>query len=216
MMHRVYCLLASTLGPLVVRLLCGFVRVKVEGFEHVEKLRRAGAPIVYAFWHSRLLYLSYSPLFRGTAAMVSQHRDGEYIARVIQALGSVAVRGSTSRNATRALAERARLGRSGVPAGLTVDGPRGPAEQVQGGVIELASLAGATIVPLTFHCRPAWRLKSWDRFLVPRGYGRGILLFAPPIEVPSPCSRQQLEEKRLEVQRVLDALTQRVEREATP
>ncbi|MBE7558895.1 lysophospholipid acyltransferase family protein [bacterium] len=212
MKHRLYCLLASTLGPLVVWLLCRFVRVQTQGAERLTQLRDAGRPVVYAFWHSRLLYLCYCPLLRGASVMVSRNRDGEYIARIMRWFGHEAVRGSSSRGGVPALAALARRVREGRPGALTVDGPRGPREVVQGGIIELASLSGAAILPMTFDCRPAWRLKSWDRFLLPRGYGQGILLIGAPIEVPSGCDKRRLEEKRVQLERALAALTLRAER----
>ena len=94
---------------------------------------------------------------------------------------------------------------------MTPDGPRGPAEEVKGGTVELASLSGAAIVPTSFFCKPLWRVSSWDRTIVPRGYGKGIVMFAPPIEVPSKCNREELEAKRVEVENSLAELTQRTE-----
>lgn len=212
MKHRLFCLLASALGPPLIWLLCRFVRVHTEGFEALERFQKERRPYIFALWHSCLFYLSYDRRARGTAVMVSRSRDGEYIARVLTGLGHVAVRGSSSRgglSALRALAEEVRGGR---PAAITVDGPRGPARVVKAGVIQLAALSGAPILPVTFDCRPAWRLASWDRFLLPRGYGRGILLIGAPISVPSACSNDGMEEKRLELQRALDGLSARAER----
>ena len=211
MKHRLLCLLASTVGPLAIWLLCRFVRVHTEGWEHIEALRAAGRPYIVALWHSRLFYGCYYPNMRGTGTLVSRSRDGEYMVRVMRPFGHEPVLGSSSRGGASAAVELARRLRAGESMGLTVDGPRGPAEVVKPGIIQLAAATAAPIVPMSFFCRPVWRIRSWDRMLIPRGYGRGIVLAGEAIYVPADVDAEGREAKRRELQDALDALTARAE-----
>lgn len=144
----------------------------------------AGNPIIYAFWHGCLLPLTYTHKHLGIDVLVSQNKDGELIARVLHGLGFHTIRGSTSRHGAGALKALVRASRAGRTVGITPDGPRGPRHEVQDGVVFLAAMTGTPIVPLAADAHPAWRLRSWDRFLVPRPFGRGNVVLGPLRRVP--------------------------------
>ncbi len=209
--HQLLLFLAGRVAPLLARAFFGLVRVRVEGWEHVQACRRSGRAYILAFWHSRLLFMAHHPRFRNSVWMVNDNRLGDYTVRFIAAFGHAAVRGSETGRAVSGLRSLARKLREGWPAALTVDGPFGPVERVKGGAVQAAALTGAWILPLSFCSRPVWRLPSWERMMLPLGLGRGILLIGTPIEVPSRCPRAKLEEKSAELQRALDALTHRAE-----
>ena len=113
---------------------------------------RAGQRVIIAFWHARQLMMPLT--YRGTLAhiLISQHQDGEIIARIVERFGFKAVRGSSTRGGMEALRELIRLGRAGVDLVVTPDGPRGPAHIAKMGVIQLARASGLPIVPLAFAC----------------------------------------------------------------
>ena len=147
-------------------------------------------PILFALWHGRM-YLSIQAHRRqGIVTMASQSKDGEWIARWLEANGYVVVRGSSSRGGSQALREMVRHVRSGRHAALTVDGPRGPARVVQPGVAQLARLTGAWILPITSSSASGRFLSSWDRFLVPRPFSRGVVAYGEPFPISAELSEQ--------------------------
>ena len=159
--------------------------VKVERLheDRYLELKKKEVPILFALWHGRM-YLSIQAHRRqGIVTMASQSKDGEVIARWLEANGYVAVRGSTSKGGGQALREMVRHVRSGRNAALTVDGPRGPARVVQPGVVQLARLTGAWILPITSSSSRARFLRSWDRFLVPRPFSRGVVAYGEPFPI---------------------------------
>ena len=148
-------------------------------------LLKREVPILFALWHGRM-YLSIQAHRRqGIVTMASQSKDGEWIARWLEANGYVVVRGSSSRGGGQALREMVRQVRSGRHAALTVDGPRGPARVVQPGVVQLARLTGAWILPITSSSASGKLLSSWDRFLLPRPFSRNVVAYGEPFPISS-------------------------------
>jgi hypothetical protein len=146
-------------------------------------LKKKEVPILFALWHGRM-YLSIQAHRRqGVVTMASRSKDGEIIARWLEANGYVVVRGSTSKGGGQALREMVRHVRSGRHAALTVDGPRGPARVVQPGVVQLARLTGAWILPVTSSASRGRFLRSWDRFFVPRPFSRGVVAYGEPFPI---------------------------------
>ncbi|MDF2754556.1 MAG: uncharacterized protein K0S94_141 [Nitrospira sp.] len=140
------------IGAAVIRTLAWSMHIETRGQEHVDGLYRAGQRVIIAFWHARQLMMPLT--YRGTLAhiLISQHQDGEIIARIVERFGFKAVRGSSTRGGMEALRELIRLGRAGVDLVVTPDGPRGPAHVAKMGVIQLARASGLPIVPLAFAC----------------------------------------------------------------
>lgn len=174
----------------------------------------AGQGIIYAFWHGRLLPLVFTHRRRGIVVLVSLHRDGEYIARTIEALGFGTVRGSTTRGGARALAALLARARGGASFGITPDGPRGPRHVLQPGVITLASRSGLPIVLLATSGRPAWQARSWDRFFVPLPFARCVVLSSEPIFVPRELDEAGFERWRADVEDRLRRLVEEADRPA--
>jgi lysophospholipid acyltransferase (LPLAT)-like uncharacterized protein len=139
-------------GAAVIRALGRSMKIETRGHEHVDRLYREGKRVIITFWHARQLMMPLT--YRGTLAhiLISQHQDGEIIARVVERFGFRAVRGSSTRGGVEALRELIRLGRSGVDLVVTPDGPKGPAQVVKMGVIQLARASRLPIIPLAFGC----------------------------------------------------------------
>jgi len=178
------------LSRLLARLAGGFLllyratlRVEVRKREHYLALAERGVPILFALWHGRMLLPIQEHRRQGIVTMASQSKDGEIIAGWLTANGYVVVRGSTTRGGGQAFREMVRFVRSGRHAALTVDGPKGPPRVVQPGVVELARLTGAWILPITSSSvRPRF-LKSWDRYLLPMPFSRSVVLYAEPFAI---------------------------------
>lgn len=142
-------------------------------------------PAVYALWHEHLLPLSYLYRGSGAVALVSEHRDGEILARVLERMGYGAARGSSTRGGRAGLEAMIEAGEAGRPLAFTPDGPRGPARSCKPGVVRAAAETGLQVVPVAAAASRYRRLGSWDRFLLPSPWARIHVGLGPPIEVPS-------------------------------
>lgn len=170
--------------------------------------------MVFALWHGRLLPCSYLHRGEQLATLISQHRDGDYIAGVVEGWwGYKAVRGSSSRGGAAALREVVRVLKQGTAMAITADGPRGPLQRMKPGLIVAAQLAGVPIIPTTASADHAWRMKSWDRFLVPKPFSRVLLEYGEPVVVPRAASEQEVAALGDEVQRRLNEMTARLDAE---
>jgi hypothetical protein len=161
-------------------------------------------PHIYAFWHEGLLFPT---VFKGRAnILISQHADGELIARVCKHLGAGAVRGSTTRGGLAGLMGMVHKSKTSHLL-ITPDGPRGPRRRLQIGAVLLASLTGVPLVPVGLTFAPAWRVRSWDRMLLPRPWGAAYGVIGVPIYVPGDVGRQELEFYRARVEEEMARLT---------
>lgn len=156
------------IGAGIIRWLGRSMRIETRGQEGVDELYRQGKHVIIAFWHERQLMMPLT--YRGTLAyiLISQHRDGEIIARIVERFGFRSVRGSSTRGGLEALRSLIRLGRSGVDLVVTPDGPKGPRRTAKMGVVQLAKASGLPIVPLAFSCskKNSSRagIASWSHF----------------------------------------------------
>ncbi len=196
----------AAVGYPLVAMLGATLRWRVRGLDHLDRLRRDGKPPVMAFWHGRILAATYYFRRRGIMVITSENFDGEWIARIIERFGYGTARGSTSRSGRRALLELKRALAEGRPAGFTVDGPRGPAEQAQPGAVWLAGATGSPLLPFHLEAASSWTARSWDRTQVPKPFSRVALVVGAPIEVPRDPAPDTLEAKRLELERTLQRL----------
>ena len=128
-------------------------------------------PTVFAFWHESLLACAYRFRGLGIAILISHSFDGELIARTVERLGFVPVRGSSTRGAATGLRGMANAYAAGHICAFTADGPRGPRRLAKPGVVQVARLVSSPWLGC-FHAEPgaAWRLRSWDRFAIPRPF----------------------------------------------
>lgn len=161
----------------------------VEGTDFLE--RPTGRPVIFSVWHNRLgivpaLLHGYGrrhPNHR-FAILISASRDGGFLSAILGYFASVTVRGSTSRRGPQALLELSRWLRAGYLVGITPDGPRGPRYRIHHGILSLAQLSGAEIIPVSAHIHWKFRLRSWDQFQVPLPFSRIEVGFGPPLRVP--------------------------------
>lgn len=180
---------AVRIGLLLVRALAPTWRLTERNARVVRELRARGQPIIFAFWHGRMLPLLWHHRREGVAILVSEHADGEIIARIAEALGYRTVRGSTTRGSERALLRLIRVVQGGAEVAVTPDGPRGPAERFAAGALVVAQRSGAPIVPVASGSPSAWRLRSWDRFMIPRPFARVTIAYGEPIRMDGHTAR---------------------------
>lgn len=174
------------------------------GAEHLEHFKKNGKPWILAFWHTNV---TANPFFfrnLNMAALISQSNDGEIIARVAKIFGNTAIRGSSTRGGSAALKQMIRHLRAGHPAVFTPDGPRGPAFQLQSGVIAAAQASQVPILPVHWEASPQWIFqKSWDQHRFPKFFSRIYMHFARPIHIPRHMTEEEFENMRLHVEKVM-------------
>lgn len=174
----------ARMAGISIALLRGTLRVERLHFERYLELRARGVPILFSLWHGRMFLPIQAHRRQGIVTMASQSQDGEIIARWLESNGYRVVRGSTTRGGGEALRQMVRQVRSGRHAALTVDGPKGPARVVQPGVLQLARLTGAWILPITSSSvRPKF-FRSWDRYLLPKPFSRNVVAYGEPFPIP--------------------------------
>jgi lysophospholipid acyltransferase (LPLAT)-like uncharacterized protein len=174
----------ARLAGISIALLRGTLRVERLHFERYLELRARGVPILFSLWHGRMFLPIQAHRHQGIVTMASQSEDGEIIARWLEKNGYRVVRGSTSRGGGEALRQMVRQVRSGRHAALTVDGPKGPPRVVQPGVLQLARLTGAWILPITYSSARPRFFQSWDRYLLPKPFSRNVVAYGEPFPVP--------------------------------
>ncbi|HYM80114.1 MAG TPA: lysophospholipid acyltransferase family protein [Candidatus Limnocylindria bacterium] len=162
---------------------------------------------IFALWHAHLLPLVFTHRRRAVAVLISRHRDGELIARVVERFGYVTARGSSTRGGEEGVREMLAQAEAGHLLAITPDGPRGPAERVKPGLIYLASRTGFPILPVAAGARPVWALRSWDRFRIPRPFARVVVAYGEPIAIPSELDDAGAEQWRAAVERAIAAIT---------
>ncbi len=165
----------------LIRNLRRLQKIDFVGEEHPKALWEQGEPVILAFWHDQLFLMVQG--YRGPEAriLISASRDGELIARTMACFGQGAVRGSSRRGGRAAFRELVELGKAPFDLVITPDGPKGPRHEIKEGVVQLARLTGRAVIPMAFHCSRGHRFASWDRFLLPYPFGRGVYSFGAPL-----------------------------------
>ncbi len=165
-----------------------------------------------ALWHNRLLIFPFvlRRFFsnRRGAALISASRDGDLLADAIARFGFDVVRGSSSRLGASAILQLTNVLASGRDVVITPDGPRGPAYELGPGIIFLAQKSGAAVLPVNMEYSSCWRLKSWDRFVLPRPFARIRVIIGPPYRVRSANTVDDFEAERLRLQDAMMALVE--------
>jgi lysophospholipid acyltransferase (LPLAT)-like uncharacterized protein len=185
-------------------------RIKLTG-----KLPDHPAPVIFAIWHNRLavcmrIYDRFGVRHwpaPGLAALISASRDGALLSRVLKYFGVRAVRGSSSRRGRQALLELTRLIDEGCNAAITPDGPKGPKYKIQEGIIALAQVTRAAIIPVSVTISSKWTARSWDGFQIPKPFSRCEIYVGDALRAPREASDQEREALRAELERRMMEIT---------
>jgi lysophospholipid acyltransferase (LPLAT)-like uncharacterized protein len=207
---RLMILIIPTIVFLSFKILTATWTVTIIGQEKVDKIWADGKRVCYAAWHGRFLPVIYTHRKQNVSLMISWHRDGELLARVVHKLGFTTVRGSTSVGGPRALVGMVKAAKE-VDLGLTPDGPKGPNRIVQPGVTYISQRAEIPIVPLGISANSFWRFKSWDGFTIPKPFSKVLMLLGEPMWVKQESSGNGLEKANLELQKNLNHWTEKAD-----
>jgi lysophospholipid acyltransferase (LPLAT)-like uncharacterized protein len=204
--------LVGRLGKGLVDLICGTMRIRAVDLDEA-RTEMESKRFILAFWHSRLLAISY--LFQGWGGviLVSSSEDGEIMAQILQRQGHETIRGSTSRHGLRAMARLIKaLKKEARPGAVVPDGPRGPRFNVQPGVITLAKKTGYPVVPISYSAKRIKIFASWDRFILPYPFTEGRIIYGRPLSVPSKLDAKEQEVCRVRLEEELNRITREVDR----
>jgi hypothetical protein len=198
--------LISWAGYLFIRVVGATLRYKFIAEPGCLADENAVAPpgTIWCFWHRAVLPATYRFRNQGLAVMTSRSFDGEYIARIIQKLGFVAVRGSSSRGAVGALLGMRQQLEQGHAAVFTIDGPRGPRYVAKPGPVLLAKKTGAPINCFYVAVERAWILNSWDQMIIPKLFSRAVIYASSPIHVPADATDEQMSTLHQQMQATLE------------
>ena len=182
--------LTVLVGTALLRTLGSTWRFRIMNGDVVTSHRAQGKPFIFAFWHGQLLPLLWLHRSEGVRIVISAHRDGEIVARIGERLGHRTIRGSSSRGAARALLGIVRELEQGVEVAVTPDGPRGPARKFATGALVAAQRVGAPIIGIGVSASSAWRLRSWDRFMIPKPFARVNVVYTAATHVNATSARE--------------------------
>jgi len=163
---------------------------------------------IFAFWHARLLMMGIGLKGCQGYTLISEHRDGGFIADTLHLMGFRTIRGSSTRNGARALLQMIRKSREEhCDFGITPDGPKGPREKVQIGTIQLAKKTGLPIRSVCYATKRHWRANSWDRFYIPKPFTKGVFIISDAFYAESDDDQLNLER----LQTLMDQTQQRAD-----
>jgi lysophospholipid acyltransferase (LPLAT)-like uncharacterized protein len=149
---------------------------------------------------------------RPFSMLISQHRDGLLIAGTVAHFGIMTIAGSTTHGASQALRQILKAIKTGTTIGITPDGPKGPYMRASEGVIGIARAAGVPILPLTYSNSRGKILRTWDRFLVPKSFAKGIFIWGAPLWVPKETDQEGMEGLRAQLEASMNAITVEADR----
>lgn len=200
--------LAGLLAGYAMKLWGLTLRYEINGEPGIIAPEIASAPVIFALWHNRIFTMP--PIWRRTGGkdrksvvLTSASKDGTTLATAMSMFGLGAIRGSSSRRAVSALIGMKKALREGSDVCVTPDGPKGPRYGVQPGVIKIAQATGAEIIPIHIRYGAAWRLKSWDRFVIPKPFSRVSIIFDTPHSIPPALDGESFEAARFALEKCL-------------
>jgi len=180
------------------------------GKEHPDLHWEQNKPLVACFWHGRLLMMFKSWFGQHKLHMlISSHPDGQIIAHTTQNFGYGWIVGSSNRGGRKAILNILKTLKGGESVGVTPDGPRGPRYKANLGVIQMARLGKAALLPVSYSSTKGIFMKSWDRFFLPFPFSQGVFIYGPLIHVVD--SSKSDEELCQELENALQELTQKAD-----
>lgn len=191
------------LGHAIIRLIGPTLRVSVSYEEGAQKTLDE-RPLIASFWHSCMIPATFIFRDMGIRVMSSDSYDGQYMGRIIHKFGFLAVKGSSSRNAVRALLGLRRALEEGWTVAFTLDGPRGPRHKVKPGPVALARSSGLAMTMFHAAVDKAWVLNSWDRLMIPIPFSRVLVRVGKLIHVPGDATDEDMVRYTAELQAALD------------
>ena len=188
-------------------------RVRQFNKDVLEETVKEYGSVIVATWHKNIFFSIWLLRNRDLTALISRSDDGEAIYDVFAKFGYKAVRGSTTRGGIPALKQLIKLLEQKTSVAITPDGPLGPPEKIQSGVVLMAKYSGVPIIPWHYEADWQWRLKSWDRHKIPKPFTTIVESYGEPFHVPKDLSPEEVSEFCEKLEADLKELAQRTNEE---
>lgn len=187
---------------------------EVRGWENIQAQTDAGQPIILCIWHARMFMTMFGWRRSHPLNMLSTpHRDGKIAAGIYNRMGINTIWGSTKKGGSKAARGMIKALKAGETVAITPDGPKGPRQRMQSSAIDIARMSGAKLVPVCAVSTATKNLNTWDRLQVPKLFGRGVVYFAPAIDVPRKATDEEFEALRQDVEGRLNTITRELDQE---
>ena len=202
----------APVAVLLIRLVWTTHRIRVVDGDELRSLVGDGRPVILTCWHEGIFVLAWylqrlATMGAKVTYLISPSRDGDLAARMVEVLGGRSVRGSATRSGVKAMRGLYRaISRDGASPVVLPDGPTGPRRECKAGALLLAQLSGAHIVPIACAATPGWRLRTWDRMLVPPPFARLRIVVGTPYRLGKGTDEEHLERARIDLERRLEVL----------
>lgn len=205
-------MMAGHLAAWAMKLWSLTLRYDINGNSGLVQPKINPQPVIFALWHNRIFTMP--PIWkmtggknRSTVVLTSASKDGSTLATAMAFFGIGSIRGSSSRRAVSALIGMKKALQEGKDVCVTPDGPKGPRYRVQPGLLKIAQTTGVDIVPIHIRYSSAWRLSSWDRFVIPKPFSKVTIIFDKPIQVQKELTEEDFEAARASLETSLIAGT---------
>jgi lysophospholipid acyltransferase (LPLAT)-like uncharacterized protein len=204
--------LLSWLLSLYIRLVMLSSRKTRHVDQGAQKYLRGEDNAIFAFWHGRMMMLpAFCPPSHQMRVLISFHRDGLLISRVIHHFGQATISGSSSKGGAGAVKEILRSLKQGDNISITPDGPRGPAQVAEMGIVTVAKISGRPVIPVTFSSTWHIRFRSWDRFMLALPFGRIVFCVGQPIVVSKESDAHTNEQARRMIEQEMNRLVEKAD-----
>ncbi len=193
---------ASTAISVLIKTL----RIKIINGETISKFANEKKNFVSAFWHGSMLIGWYMHKNENVAALVSQSKDGEVLAKILEKWNYKVVRGSSSLGGNEALSVMVDLIRGNNSLAITPDGPRGPIYKMKAGAVVTAKKTNVPLFLAGIGIKKKSVLKSWDHFEVPKPFSKVVVLYSDPVLIDDSFSYEETNQKIIECEALLNKL----------
>tara|TARA_B100001029_G_scaffold96655_1_gene79368 strand:- start:2093 stop:2749 length:657 start_codon:yes stop_codon:yes gene_type:complete len=182
-MKKIKIIFLSWIGRLLNQLLFSFNKINITGEEHLNKLIKSNVPIMVCVWHGRLIFPSWylRLITTNVYAIASRHTDAEIMGRILSKWGYSLIRGSTKKGGKEVVREMGNIFKNNGIIAITNDGPKGPPNIAKGGSVSTAIKYNAKIITITGSATKYWQMKSWDKFMLPKPFGKIQIIISDPI-----------------------------------
>ena len=184
-MKQIKIIIISFISKWLFQVLFYLNKIVIIGEEHLLSLINSGKPIMVCVWHGRLLFPSWYIRLKTTNlhAIASRHSDAEIMARILNNWGYGLIRGSTRKGGKAVVQKMAEIFKGAGIVAVTNDGPKGPPRIAKAGSTGLALKYNVQIITITGSATKYWQMKSWDRFMLPKPFGKIQLIVSPPLDI---------------------------------
>ncbi len=191
----------------ILRVVGWTLRYKISGLKQITG-KYSVKPVIYSLWHNRIFAMPHiNPQLgaeRDIVVLTSASEDGAILENAVKVFGIEAVRGSSSRRGATALIALRKKLTVGVHVCITPDGPRGPMQVLQAGVIKLAQFSGSPIIAINVEFSSCWRMKTWDKFCIPKPFSKVYVKLEEGVEVPKVLDQEEFEKYRVDVESLMN------------